>query len=772
MVNKTKVARMKERERIASLLKTAVLSLCQEKYKNPIEVDALICVALTPTDNHVVKIHETLGHFENKTSELLSSQDANGDQNICKVTDIWSMGPKSKRKRKNTTELNKLIRMQGGGDLSAWQADESAEKLSDISITASGSEGLKNDTSVKKYPYLVQTLCGEDNMYLSSVSKDVLKKDVENPVTPTQPKEPASVASILSGLMIPMSTASTPVPPIPAAESLNIQASETSIRRKRKLDRGEIRRASPVTQDDDNDSESTDYTSIKEKSEDSLYNQKPSDKEQESSVNNDESSSNQTMSETLPGGIVIKEEPLWSPNEDTESKWQTENEEENNSEVENSQTSSTCNTPTHFYQSQPESTESLMEMSVTSVKEEPQDSDPGEPVMEIDTDIDSSQLDQSRNCDSGLISETTKNSILLKILKGKSLAEAYKSSVPTERLSGGNSNGTSASVSQQNTGEDQDNSLVYRLPFVSFQDLFPGDVSGEKSQERENVSVTSPHETSMRVGSALTPTEHANRKFELLTRTLLEKRNRVKGPYSTRLSSGRKNPVNYTEMADVGSDFDGSDDSSSRRSELDDSYSPRLQGMLDEDEEKSSRRRKKGYNRPPSEFSAYKQNTTNMKYNMESDTNLKYEKTNDQRSSSSPSSITCPPNKSSSNLLLFACSICGSEFSSRAERDRHEEEEQYSEFVKCPLCNGYFGDEMSKRKHMRERHKVCEKELNFKSTGSGSSGELRALEVPKFSEGMLTYHTTQCPMCYNFFYSEAERDEHLNKEHNVTPVTQ
>lgn len=767
MVNKTKVARMKERERIASVLRAAVLSLCQEKYKNPIEVDALICVALTPTDNHVVKIHETLGNFRQRNTGFISPHNTNGDQNICKVSNIWSMGPKSKRKRKMTPDLsyaNKMIPAHEGG----WQAEDSAEKLSDISINASGSEGLTSDTSVKKYPYLVQTLCGEDNMYLSPVSKEALRsKEEENPAPPTQPKEPASVASILSGLMIPMSTASTRnVPPVLTADSQKV--SDAIVGQNIKINSSEVDRSTPVTQ---NDESSQEYTAIKEQSEDRIYKQKDSDKEKESSVNNDESNSNQIISETLPGGIVIKEEPVWSNNdEDSQPKWPTENEEGNNSEAENSQSSSGCNTPAQFYPSQAESNDDPMEMSVTSIKEEPQDSDVGEPEMEIDTDIDTSQYEQRQNSDSGPISETTKNSILLKILKGKSLAEAYKSSVPTEKVSSGNKNGTPSSMNQSNMGEDQDNSLVYRLPFVSFQDLFPGDVSGDKSQQGENVSVTSPIETSMRVGTSMTPTEKANRKFDLLTRSLLEKRNRGKGPYSTRLSSGRKNPVNYTEMADVGSDFDVlSDDSESPRSEQDDSYSPRLRGLLDNVEDKSRRPRKKVYNRPLSDLPTFKQKIPNAKFDMQTGLDSRYE-TDSQKSTS-----TCQPTKSSSssssNLLLFACSICGSEFSSRAERDRHEEEEQYSEFVKCPLCNGYFGDEMSKRKHMRERHKVCEKEL-FTPTGSGTTGELRTLEVPKFSEGMLTYHTTQCPVCYNFFYSEAERDEHLNKEHNVTPVTQ
>ncbi|OWF47633.1 hypothetical protein KP79_PYT13061 [Mizuhopecten yessoensis] len=570
MVNKTKVARMKEREKIAAMLKTAVLSLCQEKYKNPIEVDALICVALTPTDNHVVKIHETLGFFGNKNSGAVTTQDTNGDQNICKVSNIWSMGPKSKRKRKVTNE-DMLMNTPAGGDMTAWQAENISKNLSEARTDVSGLEALKNDTPVKKYPYLVQTLCGEDNMYLSSVGKDVLRKgDGENSVAPTQPKEPASVASILSGLMIPMSTASTPLKPIPAAESPNIQVAETSIRRKRKLDRGEIRRASPVTQDNEDD-ESQDYTSIKEQRDDGLYNQNVSDKEHDSSANNDESNSNQTMSDqTLPGGIVIKEEPIWSTTEDTESKWPTENE-ENSSEVDNSQTSSTCNTPTQFFQ--PESPEVPLEMSVTSIKEEPQDSDISEPEMEIDIDIDSSQFEHNRKSDSLSISETNKRSILSKILKGKSLKEAYESGVAKDRLS------------PPNTGEDQDNSLVYRLPFVSFQDLFPGEVSGEKSQERDNVAITSPLETSMRVGAALTPTEHANRKFELLTSSLLEKRNMAKAPYPTRLSSGGKNQVNYSEMANMGADFDVSDNSGSPRSDL--SYSPRLQEMLDDNEKKS-----------------------------------------------------------------------------------------------------------------------------------------------------------------------------------------
>ncbi|XP_021359161.1 uncharacterized protein LOC110454115 [Mizuhopecten yessoensis] len=561
MMNKTEVDRMKERDRIAAILRTAVLSLCQEKYQNPIEVDALICVALTPTDNHVVKIHETLRVFGNEASRETPPQDANGDQNICKVSNTWSIGPKSKRKRKETTE-QRVMMTEAEHDLRELQTQENSEDLLGANASESGSEVVTNGTSVRKYRHLSQNLCGEDNMCLSTINKDVLRKgDVESCVKLTQPKNPGFV---VSGLIIPVGTA-LPIQPIPVAESHKVPVAETSIYQIGKLDHGKTHRASMLTQDDNYTYK--DYTAMKRQSKDSLYSQKVSKKKDDSSADSDENNSIQTMRETLPGGMVIKEETIWST---TESKWPMEND-ENSGEVDNSQTSSTCNTPTQFFQ--PESPEVPLEMSVTSIKEEPQDSDISEPEMEIDIDIDSSQFEHNRKSDSLSISETNKRSILSKILKGKSLKEAYESGVAKDRLS------------PPNTGEDQDNSLVYRLPFVSFQDLFPGEVSGEKSQERDNVAITSPLETSMRVGAALTPTEHANRKFELLTSSLLEKRNMAKAPYPTRLSSGGKNQVNYSEMANMGADFDVSDNSGSPRSDL--SYSPRLQEMLDDNEKKS-----------------------------------------------------------------------------------------------------------------------------------------------------------------------------------------
>ncbi|XP_033743241.1 uncharacterized protein LOC117329407 [Pecten maximus] len=437
MVKETKMDKIKEREKIAAVLKKAVLSLCQEKYHNPIEVDALICVAVTPTDNHVVKIHETIGNLKDQPSEV-SLQDANDGQNTCNVSSTWSTVQNSKPKT-NSTIYEDLL-MESGSDSTAWQANENPENLSGLSTSNSTYQGPIYD---------------KVNMYLGT---DVFR-NIENSVMSTKPTELVSVAS---GLVISNNTASTLVYPI-STQSQKVPIAKTSICRKRPLDHGDIQR-SLVTQ---KDKVSQNYAMIKERSEDRQYHQKVSEIEQDFSLNNAERSSTLTSSEAFPGDIMIKEEPLWI--NDTGSKWSGENQ-KNRSGVEYCENSNMSNSSKQYLQSQLQSPdhEVPLEMSVTSIKEEPwiQESDTGEPEMEIDTDIDTSQLDIDcgMNADNSYsVTGLTHNSGPSKILKVNSLAEAYKISVPRSD----SKEEIPLLTSLSNTGENKGSSqLMFQLPFV------------------------------------------------------------------------------------------------------------------------------------------------------------------------------------------------------------------------------------------------------------------------------------------------------------------
>ncbi|XP_069130350.1 uncharacterized protein [Argopecten irradians] len=98
---------------------------------------------------------------------------------------------------------------------------------------------------------------------------------------------------------------------------------------------------------------------------------------QGSSVNdNDESNGNQTPGENLTG-VVIKEEPPWDNVGETQSKWPSEN-----PGMDGGNCQLVGNTPTQCVYSSEENHEVPLEMSVTSIKEEPQDSDPDDSEME------------------------------------------------------------------------------------------------------------------------------------------------------------------------------------------------------------------------------------------------------------------------------------------------------------------------------------------------------------------------------------------------------
>lgn len=297
--------------------------------------------------------------------------------------------------------------------------------------------------------------------------------------------------------------------------------------------------------------------------------------------------------------------------------------------------------------------------------------------------------DESKRIDSsaGTNSDASleRNSILMKILEGKSLREAYKA----EQHS-------SPGLPVQNSDEksksaEQDNSLLYRLPFVSFQDLFPQnsqDILPNENNSTAKGGLKKPLtlQTLEYTKTTSAQSSHGN------SNTQTEKTS-PEQKYSTRLSSGKKNPISYQEM--LGTVSYSSDDEKD-------------QGEKDADEEM--------YTPQQSEYQTMNQesdiseNTTGAKRRKmgpRCKVNVKHEEskgTNGGVTEKPKPTVVCSNDR-------FECSICGRIFSSRALRDMHEDAERAEHFFKCPLCDGFFGSEESKLIHMQDRHGIATKEF-------------------------------------------------------------
>ncbi|XP_062608202.1 uncharacterized protein LOC134270038 [Saccostrea cucullata] len=324
---------------------------------------------------------------------------------------------------------------------------------------------------------------------------------------------------------------------------------------------------------------------------------------------------------------------------------------------------------------------------VPAVKEEPAwDGEYGG----MDRQEQNSECDENKKDDSsvGANSDSSeKNSILMKILEGKSLREAYKSeNSPSPGLQ-------SPNLEEKSKSSEQENSLLYRLPFVSFQDLFPQNsqdilpndnnpVRKESGGPKKPLTLQTLEYT--KTGGV--PTSQGNTTSQAYTSTPAQKTDQK---YSTRLSSGKKNPISYQEM--LGSVSYSSDDEKD-------------QGEREIDDEM--------YTPQQSEYQLFTQEADMM----EVSTGAKRRKmgprckvsnkqgTNGKGSDKPKPTVVCSSDR-------FECSICGRIFNNRAVRDMHEDAERAEHFFKCPLCDGFFGSEESKLIHMQDRHGVATKEF-------------------------------------------------------------
>lgn len=242
------------------------------------------------------------------------------------------------------------------------------------------------------------------------------------------------------------------------------------------------------------------------------------------------------------------------------------------------------------------------------------------------------------NSDSAL----ERNSILMKILEGKSLREAYK----TEH---GSSPGPDTQIFEEKSkSSEQENSLLYRLPFVSFQDLFPQNSqdilpSENNTSRKRNIGSKKP--------LTLQTLEYTKTG---ITKTSTQKQiQHSEQKYSTRLSSGKKNPVSYQEMLGA-VNYSSDDEKDQGEREVDEEiYTPqqseyslvtREADIVESEIKTGAKRRKMG---PRCKVGGKRENP---------------ETANKEESGKSKPTVVCSNDK-------FECSICGRIFDNKALRD-------------------------------------------------------------------------------------------------------
>lgn len=375
------------------------------------------------------------------------------------------------------------------------------------------------------------------------------------------------------------------------------------------------------------------------------------------------------------------------------------------------------------------------------------------------------------NSDSAL----ERNSILMKILEGKSLREAYK----TEH---GSSPGPDTQIFEEKSkSSEQENSLLYRLPFVSFQDLFPQNSqdilpSENNTSRKRNIGSKKP--------LTLQTLEYTKTG---ITKTSTQKQ--IQHPeqkYSTRLSSGKKNPVSYQEMLGA-VNYSSDDEKDQGEREVDEEiYTPqqseyhlvtREADIVESEIKTGAKRRKMG---PRCKVGGKRENP---------------ETANKEESGKSKPTVVCSNDK-------FECSICGRIFDNKALRDMHEDAERAEHFFKCPLCDGFFGSEESKLIHMQDRHGIATKEFaeeranrklgvaknksavkkkealltkmavsspdDYKdSSEKGSTDDSQESLAVEIKQEKTSENATECDMCDMKFYETEELKEHIQTFHGA-----
>ena len=293
---------------------------------------------------------------------------------------------------------------------------------------------------------------------------------------------------------------------------------------------------------------------------------------------------------------------------------------------------------------------------------------------------DSNKTDASKN-----------KSILMNILKAPSIIEALgknrKPGVYIDNMDENNSD--SRDSGPKSSTSEQDNSLLYRLPYASFSELlFPNSSKNMLQPGGESYEIE-------RGGRQLSTIDylsslHPNQDF---SGTPGRARRPKSGPYKTRLKSGTTDPVRYKDLVGANDvNLSGEEVDEALKESTEEVYIPEIDPYESENNEvlKGSARRK-GKAKYLGPKSVRERNMWKK----------------DDFGDDKPETEEAAPLSGPLAGTYFRCNICTRIFADRQARDDHEEKERLSHQVhQCPICDGFFGSEETKAKHMEERHGI------------------------------------------------------------------
>ncbi|XP_071126421.1 uncharacterized protein [Mytilus edulis] len=408
--------------------------------------------------------------------------------------------------------------------------------------------------------------------------------------------------------------------------------------------------------------------------------------------------------------------------------------------------------------------------------------------------------------------QSSSNSILAKILNGKE--ETYTKNRKAAATSAPKSK-TEPQTPQQTTekSDDPDSSLLYRLPFATFQDLFPSGPAGDmQMSQHSDVSQSSSEGRGQSKQS-----KPSGFQFDTIVRKMLEEKSSARGKRQP--PRKKKKTVVYDESADFSSQEEDLDSLNENSDKEDDVYTPsgkELMADIDETEFTMSLRRKPPKRKMKSRSVAVKSTTKTAKM---ADQTTKTAKMADQ-TMKTEAIIDVQDMDVDQSHYRYACYHCQLRFSDREDRDKHEEQNCINELILCDVCKGYFANTTSRNKHLFEVHSVlpdeqkdeiqerregamdefktiaqnpyefetlkdCERNensgLTIESVGSISQPhfdmEASSVDTPMVT-GLVTKFIVpycvqneknfiKCPLCISVFSDTKTKDEHLRWRHRI-----
>ncbi|KAK3099507.1 hypothetical protein FSP39_005520 [Pinctada imbricata] len=690
-------------QNINAILQQAVLSLCKANYSDKIEIDAIICISSLKSSNHdVVKIHETVeaGKARPTNQNLIDSTLAlslgfNREQspavsnNISDVTRLNSdtpstsigndmvgaagsakktpKGRKRGRKAQNDDPDFCLSTAKGKEDGAEETAEsESAKKLrrstkrhrvsyADISpVDSEDSADLLDDANYEQATgnerYGLSDKPGPGGKNLSFGSASVLLKLLADPRAKKlgEQNKQAMLDSVMkgSGLLSGLRQE------IPQSQISNMAFAEKDRNGKNSEENVEydVVKAEPEWEGEyggpgTSQSGGTREIAPDEDMENTNTAENPPEMSMDISSAADKTDDDQVLS------VDVKDEPVWDENEYGTGK-------ESESSKTGNQNKDANNTG----------------------------SDKG---------------DQSKNAgDNGKKSnDDGGKSILMNILKGPPLIDTTRA---IQRPALSVESDSNALIKDKTLPPEQDNSLLYRLPYASFSELlFPHSTKnillssdGEKGERQLR---TKDYLANLQQNQINHPTPQPGPSPS------------GRGRYKTRLKSGKNDPVRYKDLVG-GNEYHGDEEvDEALRETGEDVYIPEVEPQ-DADsyviKDDTNRRKRGGKLLGPKSAKARAARKAQQESDAASsfDFNTAFPLVN---AASPQEREEEPPLSGPLAGTYFRCSICTRIFADKTARDEHEEEERMSLLIyQCPICDGFFGSEETKKKHMEDRHGI------------------------------------------------------------------